>query len=341
MRRPKPTASRLSAFLGGFILFIVCSAFTVGQPSYTFSIATGTYADLAGAIPLSSDVGVPLSDTNFLVDLGGEVVRLYGKDYRVDAGNPLIVDGSGFIRFDGSSDAVVIDGFLANLDRFDGESRISYMIDQNEGERILKVEWRKVAPIDSPEVAGDYLSFQVWVHQSSGVVELHYGPRMLFADSGVAVGGGPFVGIFRFSQVPVFRIFEKNWLIGNPFDPTYDTTRTGFSILEGCPPEGTIFRFTPRVATGVDEGEGMDDKDGMGEVKLVPNPTDGRVSVRTVRPLAGNARLAVTDALGRVVIETVMQAGARAHELDLPEPGVYFCEIEGETGSRSFKVIRR
>lgn len=286
--------------------------------------------------------GTNLTDTVFTLDLKGETFRLYDREYRCDRDYPFVVYGGGFIRFNGPESAVVIDGFLSVLDHFDDASRVSYLIEQKEEERILKVEWKRMGVIDSPEVAGDHLSFQVWVYQQSGVVELRYGPRSLPVDSGAAIGGGPYVGIFRFVEFPSFRILEKNWLIGDPFAPHYDTTRTGFALLDGCPREGTIFRFVPRTVSGVGEErkEGEREKK-MGEYRIFPNPTGGGMTLQAAAPLKRAARVRLVDMLGRTVGEGEMTPFSTALDLELPGPGVYYCEVADGRERRVYSVVRQ
>lgn len=344
MEQQQPTAFHVRAFrapLFLFLFFLCLAGRSAAQNSYIFTTDSGPYADLEGGTPLVKRPGTNLTDTVFAVDLQGETFRLYGREYRCDRDYPFVVYGGGFIRFNGPDNAVVIDGFLSVLDHFDEESRVSYRIEQNEEDRILKVEWKRMAVIDSPEVAGDYLSFQVWVYRQSGVVELRYGPRSLPVDSGAAIGGGPYVGIFRFVESPAFAILEKNWLIGDPFSPRYDTTRTGFALLEGCPREGTIFRFVPRTVSDVDEQGKEEEGKKMGEYRIFPNPTGGGMTLQAAAPLKRAARVRLVDMLGRTVGESEMAQFSTALDLELPGPGVYYCEVADGRERRVYSVVRQ
>lgn len=337
------TVRRCFSLLCLAVFALLLSDWARAQGSYIFSMESAPYTELEGATPLVKLPEMPMTDTVFSVDLKGEGFRLYNEEFRVDEEAPLIIYGGGFIRFNKADalDAVVIDGFLSVLDYLDEESAVSYLMDHNEEEGILKVEWKRMALIDSPDVADDHVSFQVWVYQNSGVVELRYGPRQLEADSGVSLGGGPFIGIFKFADVPVFRIFEKNWLIGNPFAPDYDTTRTGFSILEGCPREGTVFRFVPRISSSVGDPDNSGARGGMGEYRIFPNPTSGAMTLQAATPLESAARVRVIDVLGRIISETQMEPSSSTLDLNLPALGLYYCEVSGNGVAQVYSVVRQ
>ena len=301
------------------------------QPSYSFSVDHGVYSDLTDATVLDIPVDTALAETYFGVDLNGEVFTLYGEEY----GESIEITGRGVLGFDNDRHSVVIDGFLSILDRFDHESRIAYQIDRSGEESILKVEWKRLAVIDDPEVAvDDYVNFQIWLYQSSGVVELRYGENTVNYTPGKDIGGGPFIGVFQFVQKPFFKILEKNWIIGDVNNPEYDLTTKNFESVQGCPANGTIFRFTPNEAAGVT------DKKTFMEYALGPNPTHDVMTLTTLdsEHSGESVRVRITDLTGRTISD---QTAILPLDLELPRPGLYFCKIFGKEGVRIYPVIRQ
>ena len=325
-------------FLPTFLLCLFLGGAGEGkaQPSYTFSMDQGAYADLAGGTELRHSPGTPLADTVFELDLGGETFTFYDEEYRFDSRTPLGVSGRGFLSFDNARNSVVIDGFLSVLDIHDEGSRISYLIDRSGEETVLKIEWKRLAVIDSPEVAGDYVNFQIWMYQQSRVVELRYGENRVTYVPGQLIGGGPYIGNFQFVQLPVFRILEKNWIVGDVAEPRYDLTKQGFEPAQGCPANGTIYRFTPNNASGVEEEEPT------GDYYLYPNPSGEVITLNSSTKITGERLVVrVTDITGRTISRREVSGLMFPLALELPHPGFYICEIIGKDRVERYPLICR
>ncbi len=295
----------------------------IAQSGYDFTVAHETYTTLANG----SSTEIPFGQTAGGLDLEGETLPIYGENYAPNAELPLVVSGTGFIRFDKPEYSVVIDGFLVHMDVLNERSGIFYEIDFVNGENVVKVEWREAALIDTPDVADDYINFQIWVYQTSGVVELRYGPSKLEADYGALIGGGPFVGIFRFTQDPGFRVLQKNWLLGDPKEPYHDKAGQSLGMLAGFPEEGTVYRFTPTVPSSVEE-----EKEMTRAFRVAPSVIQEKLVVeRTERTQTKEVVVQVYDVSGTVIAKEVM-TGSRLEisTQDWPS-GLYFCKVAGES----------
>ena len=81
------------------------------------------------------------------------------------------------------------------------------------------------------------------------------------------------------------------------------------------------------------------------EVKVIPNPSEGRQLLRYRLPTSGQVRIRVMDLSGRKLLEDQIQgkAGEQEYQLDFPgaKPGSYLLMLETQSFSVSQKIIRR
>ena len=92
---------------------------------------------------------------------------------------------------------------------------------------------------------------------------------------------------------------------------------------------------------------GTPGEDGVGDasfgLSVSPNPVSGRLAVVFRLPMAGEADVAVIDAVGRrvaVVHSGMAAAGAHTASVSLRDlaPGIYTCVLKTQAGSRSARV---
>ena len=320
----------------GILLLCLLPFPLLAQSGYDLTVTSDTYAELAEG----EFAGAQPGHTATALDLEGETVLLYGEQYAPDAQTPLVISGTGFIRLDKPSYSVVIDGFLVHMDSLDPRSGIFYQSDFLDGENVLKIEWRQAALIDTPDVADDYVNFQIWLYQTSGRIELRYGPSKLKEDYGDLIAGGPFVGVFRFTQSPSFIVLQKNWLLGDPKDPYHDKLGQSFGLLSSFPEDGTVYRFTPSAISGVAENE----QSLTGKAfRLRSNLVDGALWIERTNETGWteDARVEVYDMAGNLVL-TEMMSGTM---LEVPvsgwPSGSYICRVGKSGDCDEFLFVRK
>ncbi len=102
--------------------------------------------------------------------------------------------------------------------------------------------------------------------------------------------------------------------------------------------ENVVLTWT---TTGIEGSENHDEI----SLSVLQNPSAGSVRFGVNLPSAQNVTIAVYDAAGRVVIDTVngeYQAGSTVVQLDMLQPGNYFCRMQadGQTFTEQFTIIR-
>ncbi len=229
------------AFLG---LFLISNHKILSQNvSYDVElIAPGsyTYSDLEG------DSVVPQYDLNGLHIIGslvGEKFMFFKDPFVIGGISTVSMGEGGFMRIDNDSSLVIIDALFTYLDTINTETKQSYKIEGAPGDRIIKMQWKNMSLRSG--AAANYANFQIWYYQSTGVIELRYGKSAL-NESGFTSISGPNVGIF-YSPDDFSKCYEKIWIKRAPEAPVIDSnTNFVFGGMFGVPPEGTVYRFTPR-----------------------------------------------------------------------------------------------
>jgi hypothetical protein len=140
-----------------------------------------------------------------------------------------------------------------------GVSHIStsrFEVTGSEPFRVIKLEYNNAAIRDEIELyhtTDDSLSYQLWIYESSNVIEFHYGPSYLshledYHDSyGLAIAY--YKGARIYDKPVGFDYAHKYFLKGDPAAPVLDSTSdpvTPVMGLSGHPAQGMVYRFTPK-----------------------------------------------------------------------------------------------
>jgi hypothetical protein len=224
---------------------LLTSAFTFAQNSYSFNETTETYNELSGATVIkSTDFG---SSGFYNLPVTGEVYKLYDVRFKFGGILTFAVQPNGNVRIDNDSSLIIVDAAFTFLDSIDNTSEISYKIEGTSGSQIVKVQWKNLKIRDGQ--ANNFVNFQIWIHQKSGIIENRYGKSSPGNQNGFPPTTGPQVGIF-YSPDNFSGIYEKQWINGHHTAPTLDTSKNySFRAMQGVPPEGVVYRFTPRFST--------------------------------------------------------------------------------------------
>jgi len=147
-------------------------------------------------------------------------------------------------------------------------SPLSYQIDGTIGNRIFKMEWKNVGFSgeiwDYEHMATDFANFQIWCYESSNIIEIRFGESHFeHYDSSFYDESGPLIGLFPSINVDGPT---QNGLVltGSPSNPTLLNTMSTL-FLNGMPPNGAVYKFTPTTASVYDEVNSL--------LSIIPNPT--------------------------------------------------------------------
>lgn len=198
-----------------------------------------------------------------------------------------------------------------------GDSQVGYQLDQSggPGQRILKVEWKHVGFL-TDNTHMDHTSFQIWLHEGSNAVEIHYGPSAIPAAHYQTDLNGSVGPQVAFAAPDLNSFYNLQGDAGAPaaiYDPM------SFLYVAGYPGEGTIYRFSPRSQVGIDE------LTLSAEVRLFPQPAQDILSVELPPSLAeAGVAYEILDERGRRVQQGMLDLSTRGalHMAGLPQ-GVY------------------
>ena len=285
------------------------------QNAYSFEQITAPYVELTGGTVCDHSQ----SEFHFVHDLDGETVWFYGLPFPLGGPKTMIIGSKGFLRVDNDSSAIYADALTTDLVPIDGSSDVRYEITGAAGDRVLKAQWRNWRLLNGPPT--NFANCQIWYHQSTGVIELRYGPNS-GSDLDYDGTNGPYCGIF-YSPDDFLSIYEKLWLTGDALAPTLDSLPViNWSTLHNLPAPNTVYRFTPRFAvTGVEEPVSTI---ATPRVELFPNPASDQLTIAsTDRP----ERILLMDIGGRTVRSTAGQEDRTVLDVsDLP-PGTYSARV--------------
>lgn len=226
------------------------------QMPYYLSTSVETYTPLTGATSLNGPTVWDSYNNNYAADMGftSKIDTARFKTAFLGSENVFVAD---------SSDTSYINGFfLEDADLIDrgtlsgvSASPIRYEIDGSPGSRVFKMEIANAgfhAEYDNYGTQSDFINMQVWVHENTNIIELHYGPSSISnASDYFSIGGMPFIGLIHNLSPNGDGVIYM--LSGNPAAPKLDSmvlsgstpTYMG-SPLTNFPPSGTVYRFVPK-----------------------------------------------------------------------------------------------
>lgn len=219
-----------------------------------------------------------------------------------------------------------------------GNSQIAYQTTGIAPNRILKIEWKHIGFVASAP-SSDSASFQIWLYETSNIVEMHYGPSLINSAHFFSLFGsnvGPQVVFDR----PDGSSFYN--LQGNASSPTMIYHPLSYLYVTGFPPNGTIYRFTPTSTTGLPETLPNNTDHA---VTISPNPVSESFSV-TMNDLKNssqkeNATLKVYNVFGALVLNK--EALLPNENIDFAgQPcGIYYVQIISGNKPVIKKIIKQ
>lgn len=302
---------KLLALLPALVLY--CSPLFAQNPNlYVFEKRNVTYAEL------SNDTAVPGAFVNptgiwALDNFTADTFELFNKKYVLNnVTQSIVFSNNGFIRIEDDSTFIVIDAAFTYADSIDATTKVSYVIDGTPGNKILKVQWKNLKLTNGP--AGNFLNYQIWLYQKTGVFEIYYGPSSANNQSGYNISNGPNVGLF-YSLTSFTEMFEKIWINGSPASYAIDSNRNNvFKAMSGVPANGTLYRFMPRkLLTSVSRLS-------PNAIKIYPNPASSHINVLLKENLSTAATATLYDMKAQKIME--YQVAAHSQSFQMPVAGL-------------------
>jgi hypothetical protein len=288
---------------------------------YTFSMTTGTYSNLTGAISVNN--GELWDDAEYKLPIGFSF-QLYD----------IIIDSLYFgLGYGGIVSSVIDSNYMAEyaiipfeadlIDRGEivgtSQSPISYTVEGAFGTRILKLEWNNAGFFEEGDVSGtlnDFINFQLWLYEGSNTIEFHYGPHMItdpdinyFGDPGAIIG------------LTGFNLLNAYLLSGPASNPVVVDT---LDVITGTPANGTIYRFQYNTNIGVDADHTL-----SSQVSVYPNPANGIFHLHYKGGI--ECPYQITDIAGKVIQQGMVKDEVTALNISHQQKGIYFLTVGAET----------
>ena len=288
--------------------------------SDSISISNGEVWDENSSYPLTFDFVFKIADqtySNINVMAGG--IQFAGQGNKV-----LYVYNSPY-------------GGALLRDRGDSvsQSPISYRIDEEGGNKILKVEWRNAGFRQTgpdPPDSSHFVTFQVWLIENENKILVNFGSNSTTPETYGPSGSvqGPYIKLVvdDISLAPFGPSENPSWEYEDCSVPCYN-------YVKGTPPENLVYLFSPKKVSSIDLTE-------SGELTIYPTLVNDVIHVNS----KGNN--AFSYQLHSIMGEQVIKADdltANDLQIDVSEftSGIYLLRLFDRDGSviYSGKVLKR
>jgi len=226
-------------------------------------------------------------------------------------------------------------------------SPISYVTTGVAPNRICKIEWANAGFYYAMD-AGQYtdsINFQLWLYETSHLIEVHYGNGNYVSDFSELYDGGPgaFFGIFDSldlnSPNAACRVMYN--FAGNKNTPHLDSLFSlDFAVppgVDSSPVAGTVYRFIPKFS-----GNG-----GALGYTTVSSHVDHQIDyLQTVNELRMDVfsnepyQYVLTDINGRMIERGQISRGRKVIHTDQFGSGMYVLKLFSAKENTSFKIIK-
>lgn len=315
---------------------------------YSFEVSTSTYSNLEGSISLNN--GEIWDDPTYEIPLGFDF-ELF--DYVL---SEVLIDGEfgtgglitaptgriGLVSIIEPYSPDLVDRGTHSLDSITpaSESNISYLVEGEVGSRIAKIEWRNAGfygDVAENGVSTDYVNFQLWLHEGSNALEIHYGPNSISEPALVFDGEpGPGVGLIEYINMGTGDFGEISVLIGDPTNPMvsgYDINDTSAtSSVTGSIPDGTVYRFTKNTL-GLESNE-------IEGLSIYPNPVQDQLHISWADYNGEPVEVEVFDAVGKQVLYCNYYNGTDYVNCKDLNDGIYTIVVTSDNKATTKKFIK-
>jgi len=179
------------------------------------------------------------------------------------------------------------------------QSSISYLLEGNPGNRILKIQWKNMGFYKEYEILGttdSYTNVQLWLYESQSCFEVRIGPTYISYSSRPhpAFEHGPMIGYYGvfWDQYQNPQLLVQ-LLSGDPVDPELGINW----FLDSLPENGTVYNFhTGSIITTLPDKQEM-----ARNIAAGPNPFSNTTNIRYEISKPGHIHLAIYNMNGKQV----------------------------------------
>lgn len=277
--------------------------------SYTFEKAMVPYQEITNSTFEIPDTSQYFGNVFTRPDM---YFSSFGKEYDLYDGVYIPLK-QGYAYFSNNTHSTTVyaaKGIFGARQGMDQTSMFSFTTETENGNRRFICQWKNMGFTNGDST--HFLNFQVWLHETSGVIEMKFGASSV--KNGLWEGGanGPTVGILEMDD-QFSTIYNQLWLSGNTASPSVTHT-SGVVQLDGVPAEGTVYRFTPPTT-------GINDIGSATAFTFFPNPANDVLFVNHSQP---ETDILITDCYGKELLKVGNHYSSDAITIDHLPAGVYF-----------------
>ena len=296
------------------------------ETEYFFEEFSQDYADLEN--PVSVNNNQIWDDPAFTVPVGFEY-----KIFDASSNQILFDEDLGGVVYNHELNKAIVVTTADLIDRADATNQansfspISYLVEGFEGSRIFKLEWKNAGFFDDD--SGDYfVNLQLWIYEGSNMIEIHYGPSNI--DDVLYNWQEDFCGLFEFDEAAETAHGYLIEEMTDNYDFSYVTIDDFFepNTFSTIPENGTVFRFYPEYAVGIEELETA--------IKTYPNPATDYLYIENKEQKLTEYQIVSLD--GRILKTGTSTQQSIQIDLSNLKPAVYLvnCEVQGKHFKKSF-----
>lgn len=207
--------------------------------------------------------------------------------------------------------------------------------------RIFKFEAFNAGFFDEGDIYGtlkDSVNFQMWVYETTNIVELRFGSsKITYPSDYFYVGNSPLFGYVKDFDLDAGTLTKAYSLTGTPSSPTVDSftsiMSTTLPVLSSYPANGTVYRFIPKaVASKIGESTIAN------QFSVYPTVTRDMINVDYTQSKA--SKVEIVAANGQLVKTININSGN--HQIDVSNlaNGNYILNVANADGNASFKFVK-
>jgi hypothetical protein len=315
------------------ITLLTASMVGYGQAfPYTITPLNQAYTDLNAPIGVTNgeiwddpENSIPLGFTFSLMGQNMTSIDLIGLGGVVGNISPELVINAIWVY---GSD--IIDAGMVNMEV--SLSPISYQVTGMAPNRIFKLEWKEVAfynEVMENNTANNRVSFQLWLHETTNVIEFRFGPNTITQPNLIHdFEGKPWCGFIKNFNTNS-GVTDGFWLVGgNVTSPVAVTGSimqdelTGNQLLSGDPANGQVYRFSPTTVHITEP---------LAEAGIKAYPTEVSDHLFVVLEDGFNSPFIIRNLTGQEVMTGRLVGGLNTLNASALAPGLYLLNTNGNT----------
>ncbi len=320
------------------LLFVLLSTGFLlnAQNDYNFTVTNEAYQNLTGSTSLNGsqvwddpDFTIPLGFSFQMSTHTFSTIYIPSWSYGGTLSSSLNLSGILPVLLPVGQDVIDL-GFNSGSSL----SNISYVSEGSPGSRILKIEWNN-AGFFNDQSASDFINFQVWLHETTNIVEYRFGTNSVNNSISYQGETGLIVGLYPSIHVNTSLLQEEGYMLsGNPSNPTVNVFQTNQQppsnnlAINGAPPSGTVYRFTPQNLS-VGDFENLD-------VTIYPNPVSHSLNINTNTP---DYEIEIYNSVGQKINRFLEVNGIV--DVSALSSGLYFIRILTASASATQKFVKQ